>query len=76
VAALGQPNFSRIAGVIKTLGLTNTFSNPGLKLTVFVPTNAVSKQRTDQPRNCPFAACFTLRLLTAAPPLLPYIHSC
>lgn len=39
VAALGQPNFSRIKGVVNMLGLTGTFSNPALKLTVFTPTN-------------------------------------
>lgn len=47
-----QPNFSRIQGVISTLGLTNTFSNPGLKLTVFVPTNNVRAPRRRAPPPC------------------------
>ncbi|KIY93873.1 beta-Ig-H3/fasciclin [Monoraphidium neglectum] len=39
VAALNQPTFSRLNAVVSTLGLTQTFSNPALKVTVFVPTN-------------------------------------
>ncbi|GBF89549.1 hypothetical protein Rsub_02267 [Raphidocelis subcapitata] len=39
VSALNQPRFSRIAGVLTSLGLDKTFSNKELKLTVFVPTN-------------------------------------
>lgn len=42
--ALNQSQFSRLKGIVDTLGLTKTFSNPDLKLTVFVPTDAVSCQ--------------------------------
>jgi hypothetical protein len=36
---MGQGDFSRIKQVVDMLGLTNTFSNPNLKVTVFVPNN-------------------------------------
>lgn len=39
VAALNQKQFSRLNQIVTTLGLTKTFSNPELKITVFVPTD-------------------------------------
>ena len=42
VAALSQPNFSSLKQVVTSLNLVSTFSNPALKVTVFVPTNGVS----------------------------------
>ncbi|KAI8474415.1 MAG: FAS1 domain-containing protein [Monoraphidium minutum] len=38
-AAMKQGQYSRLSTVVDTLGLAKTFSNPQLKLTVFVPTN-------------------------------------
>ena len=45
VAALGNPQFSKLRGVVGTLGLDKTFSNPQLKVTVFVPNDAVGGAR-------------------------------
>jgi hypothetical protein len=38
---MNQPQISRLSAVVNTLGLAKTFSNPSLKVTVFVPTNQV-----------------------------------
>lgn len=40
VAALNQPSYSRLNQVVDGLGLKQTFTNPALKVTVFVPNDA------------------------------------
>jgi hypothetical protein len=49
VAAMNQPQISRLSGVVNSLGLAKTFSNPSLKVTVFVPTNEVGPRRLRHP---------------------------